>query len=453
MTAATPETPAATRAQRALDDLRALLRIPSVNPPGGEGPCIELIEGRLREAGVAFERFDSGERPNLVARVRGTGKGGGPLLLTGHVDVVPVERDQWSHDPFAGEIHGGYLFGRGAIDMKNMVSMSLHVICALAENGRTPDRDVIFAAVSDEEQGCAHGSRYLVENHPEAVRAEYMLGEVGGFNLDINGVRYYPIQVAEKGTVRLRLTVRGRPGHGSVPHGEMAVVRLGALLMKLGKTRLPMHPVATVEAFVRGLAAAQKGAGKRVLPLLLKPALAGFVLDKVLPDRSSAETFAANLSNTVSPTMLEASNAVNVIPGHASVVLDGRILPGQSADDLVAELRAVIGPEVEVEVLSSHHGRENRPGGPLFDAICENVRRHDPSGVPVPYMVTGFTDAAYFGLLGAQCYGYSPLRFPAEDRVAFKDLFHGHDERIHVDGFLWGYECLWDLVSRFVGVG
>jgi len=438
---------------QAVADLQSLLRIPSVNPPGGELPAITLLEGRLEDAGLAYERFDLDGRPNLVSRLSGDGTGGGPLLLTGHVDVVPVEREHWDHDPFAGEIHDGYLFGRGAIDMKNMVTMCLHVISMAKRSGLTPTRDIIFAAVSDEEQGCTYGSRFLVEEHPETVRADYMIGEVGGFPLDVNGVRYYPIQVAEKGIARIRVTTIGRPGHGSMPHDEMAVSRLGEVLGRLARARLPQHNTPTMERFVRGLAETQRGAARLILPLLLRPSMSGFVIKRLLPDRSSAETFAANLSNTVSPTMLSGSEAVNVIPGTASVLLDGRLIPGQTAEDLVRELREILPPDVRIDVESWAPGRaDDGDDDPLLEAIFENVRRHDPDGVPLPYMIPGFTDAAYFGRLGARCYGYSPLRFPRDDGVVFKDLFHGHNERIHVEGFRWGLVCLWDLVSRFVGL-
>ncbi len=438
--------------QQAVVDLQNLLKIRSVNPPGGEGPAIEYIQEALNAAGVHNEVLTCEGRPNLVARVPGTGKGGGPILLAGHVDVVPVEPESWDHDPFGGEIHDGYLFGRGAIDMKNMVTMCMHATILAQKAGKKPDRDIIFAAVADEEQGCYYGSRFLVEEHPELVRAEYMLGEVGGYSLDVNGVRYYPIQIAEKGIARIRLTARGTPGHGSIPHGDMAVVKLAEAIQKLDGVRLPTHKTAAVERFIRGLAAHQKFPASKILPLILNPLMSNTVLSRLLPDRGVADTFRASLSNTVSPTMLEGSKAINVIPGTASVLLDGRLIPGQTASDLVAELSDVLGDQFELEVMSWEPGRQNDGDDALFQAICDNVNRHDPDGVPVPYMIPGFSDAGQFGRLGMACYGYSPLRYPAEDEVNFKELFHGHNERIHVEGFKWGMRCFWDLVSRFTGL-
>lgn len=435
---------------RVVEDFRTLLRFRTVNPPGDEGPAADFVEKVLNDAGIETTRVSSDGRPNVVARLKGDGSGGGPLLLTGHLDVVPVEEDKWIEDPFAANIRDGYIYGRGAVDMKNMVAMCLHVVRMLKELHVPLKRDVIFAAVSDEEEGCTHGSRYLVEEHPELVRADYMIGEIGGFSLDINGVRYYPIQVGEKGICQFKMTARGEPGHASIPHADNAVVRLARALEKLGSTRLPQHHVKAVEANLRAIAAHQKPPASLVLPLILKPQLAPLILNKLLPDRSLAATLAASLSNTVSPTFLEAGFKINTIPGEATATLDGRLLPGQTSDDLLREVRAIIGEGFEFEIIREFRGREETTDDALFRAICENVKRHDEKGVPIPYMIPGFTDAQYFSRLGARCYGYSPLRFPAEDEVKFSELFHGHNERIHLEGFRWGFKALLDLVTRFV---
>lgn len=438
----------------ALEDLRTLLRFDTTNPPGNEGPAAAFVAARLADAGLEPVTPESDGRPNVVARVAGDGSGGGPLLLAGHLDVVPVDRDQWDHDPFGAEIHDGYLFGRGAIDMKYMVVHCMTAISELARTGKRPTRDVIFAAVSDEEEGCRHGSRFLVEQHPDLVRADYMLGEFGGFSLDVKGVRYYPIQVAEKGACQFRLTATGAPGHGSVPHDDNALVKLAGAIHALGKTRLPMHRCRAVEAFLVAMAAAQAAPDRWALPLLANPALAPLILDKLVADRGLAATLAANLSNTVSPTGATAGKKINVIPGQASALFDGRLLPGQTAASFLAEVRAVIGDGFEVEVINEFEGRENTQvaGDPLYEAICANVKRTDPSGVPIPYMITGFTDAQYFGRLGARCFGYAPVRYPVEDQIRFNTLVHGHNERIHVDGFRWGVDAFVDLVLGFVGV-
>lgn len=437
-------------ADRALEDFRTLLRFRSINPPGNEGPAADFVAQRLKDAGIETTIVYSGDRPNVVGRIRGDGSAGGPLLLTGHLDVVPVEEQYWDLEPFAAEIKDGYLYGRGAIDMKNMVAMSLSIAQAIKASEATLTRDLIVAFVSDEEEGCEHGSKFLVENHPELVQADYMLGEIGGFNLEINDVRYYPIQVGEKGLCRIRLSAFGEPGHGSMPHNENAVVRISEAIAKLGRTRLPYHHVQSVEANLRAIAKHQKSPVREVLPLVLKPLLRDVMLDKVIADKSLAKTLGALLANSVSPTGLEAGIKINMIPSSASALLDGRVLPGQTPDDLIRELKAVIGEGFEFEIIHDSPGRESDMHDPMFEKICENVRRHDPQGIPIPSLVPGFTDAQYFGRLGMQCYGYSPVRFPSEDNIKFSDLFHGHNERIHVEGFLWGLRSLWDLVRRVV---
>ncbi len=436
-------------ADRSVEDFRTLLRFETVNPPGNEGEAADWIVQRLAESGVESRVFRCGPdqlRPNVVARLKGDGTGGGPLLLTGHIDVVPVELEHWDHDPFGAEIHDGYLFGRGAIDMKNMVTMCLTITAALRESGARLTRDIIFAAVADEEEGCTYGSKYMVEEHPDEVRAEYMLGEIGGFTLDVNGVRYYPVQVAEKGICQFRMSAHGDPGHGSMPHDAMSTIRLAEALTKLGTTRLPQHEVATVRENIRLLAKTQKAPASLVLPLVLNPKLSALILKKVIPDRGLANTLAANLSNTVSVTGLRAGQKTNMIPGTSTATLDGRLLPGQTSQDLFREVEAVVGSGFTYETIREFEGIEGGTDDPFFEKICANIRRHDPDGIPLPYMIPGFTDAQYFSRLGTKCYGYSPLRFPAEDEVKFTELFHGHNERIHVEGYRWGLRCLWDLV-------
>ncbi len=436
--------------ERGVALLMALLRFETVNPPGNERPAALFVQSELERVGLSARIFEGApERSNVVCRIPGDGSGGGPLLLSGHLDVVPVERQHWDLPPFEAAVRDGYLYGRGTIDMKNHVAACLLVMQILAESGLTPRRDIIFAAVADEEEGCRWGSQYLVERHPEAVRAEYMIGEVGGYSLDMTGVRYYPIQIAEKGRAKIKMTAFGAPGHGSMPHRDMAVTRLARALNTLGASRLPQHATGAMNRFFAILADTQPAPMRWVLPQLLKPRIADALLARALPpDR--ARSLGALLSNTATATMLEGSSKFNVIPGAASAILDGRTLPGQTPEDLVAELRALLGADLQFEVLDSAPPVEQPdPASPLYDAICASLRQHDPEGVPLPYMIPGFTDAAWFSRLGCRCYGFSPHRYPAEDNIRFTDLFHGHNERIHLDGFRWGLRLLWDVIARF----
>jgi acetylornithine deacetylase/succinyl-diaminopimelate desuccinylase-like protein len=310
------------------------------------------------------------------------------------------------------------------------------------------DRDVIFAAVADEEAGARHGSLFLVERHPELVRAEYVLTEVGGHTLHVGPARFYPIQVSEKGLCWFELTAEGPPGHGSMPHPHNAVARLARAITALASARLPQHNTAVVETFVRALAARSPFPQSRLLPLLLNRALSGALLGR-LQARNPEQALGLNamLRNTVSPTIVAGGHKINVIPSAATAQVDGRIIPGQTLDAFLAEIRAVIGADVRLTVLDEHAGTSYSSKTDLFDAIAAVVERHDPGALPVPYMIPGFTDAFAYARLGAICYGFAPVRL--DPTLNFTRLYHGHDERIPVAGFHWGLRVLHDLVREF----
>jgi acetylornithine deacetylase/succinyl-diaminopimelate desuccinylase-like protein len=430
--------------------LQDLLRIDTSNPPGNERPAAELLAQTLRADGIEPVLLESAPgRTNLVARLRASGPTrGGPLLLAGHLDVVPVERAQWLRDPFGGEIADGCVWGRGAVDMKNFVAMAAMVQKLLARAAQPLQRDLIFAAVADEETGCDQGSRYLVENHPELVSAEFAIGEGGGFTLTVGRKRYYTVEVAEKGVCWLRAWVKGRPGHGSVPHPDSAVVKLAAAVARLGQTRLPQHVTPVMRSFVERVAASQPLAARMVLPLLLNPTLAGVLLDRVFPDPGVARGFAALLSNTAAVTVLAAGQKTNVIPAEATCEIDGRLLPGESVPSFLQEVQRILGPDVELEVLKTLPPVETPDpyDGPVFSAIQRAVKRHDPQALTIPYLMPGFTDAKYLSRLGLKWYGFAPVRLPPETR--FAELCHGHNERIPVDSFRLGLRMLHDVVAE-----
>jgi acetylornithine deacetylase/succinyl-diaminopimelate desuccinylase-like protein len=429
----------------ALALLQALLRLDTTNPPGNERPAAELCAESLRAAGLAPELLEGQPgRTNLVCRLQGSGERP-PLLLTAHLDVVPVG-DGWTHPPFAGEEHGGFLWGRGAIDLKHHAAMSVTVLRALAREGRRLRRDVVLALVADEETGCRWGSQWLVDHHADKVRAESALGELGGFTLSLEGRRFYPIQVAEKGGFSLRMRARGPAGHGSMPREDSAVVRLAEAVARLGRTPLPFHLTDTTRAFLRTVARALGFPKGLLLSGLLHPTLAPRLL-RALKDRSLARALHAMLANTVSPTVLRAGDSLNVIPSEAEARLDGRVLPGEAGRLFLEELRAVVGPDVELEVTHEEPGLEARSDTPLFATLADAVRRADPEGIAVPYLVPGSTDARAFTRNGTTWYGFTPVRLPPG--LPFAELFHGPDERIPVDGFRWGLRVLHDAVRRF----
>ncbi|HEU4411236.1 MAG TPA: M20/M25/M40 family metallo-hydrolase [Polyangiaceae bacterium] len=434
--------------EEAVRHLKALLRIDTTNPPGNERPAADYLARALAAEGIEHALVESAPgRANLVARLRGRG-GRGALLLNGHLDVVPAERARWTHDPFGAVEEGGYIWGRGALDMKNMVAMALTTLALLKRTGAALGRDVVFAAVADEEAGARAGSLFLCERHPELVRAEYVLGEVGGHTLHLGGRRYYPVQVAEKGVCWFEMVAEGEPGHGSMPHPHNAVVRLSRAVAALGAVRLPQRAHPVVENFLRTVARGAKAPERQLMPLLLEPRLAGHLLrllERAAP--SKAKGLNAMLRDTASPTGLEAGAKVNVIPASARARVDGRMMPGQTVQAFLDEVRRVVGPGVALNVIEAHEGVAFPADTPLYDAIRATLARHDPEGEPVPYMIPGFTDAFAYAKLGAVCYGFSPVRLGPD--LDFASLYHGHDERIPREGFAWGLRVLYELVRDF----
>jgi acetylornithine deacetylase/succinyl-diaminopimelate desuccinylase-like protein len=428
--------------------LRDLLRFDTTNPPGNEAGCVAFLADHLRAAGVEPEVLPSAPgRANLVARLTGD-QGAAPLLLNGHVDVVAAEPDRWRHPPFAGEVHDGAVWGRGAVDMKQMVAMSVAVVGLLARLGAPLRRDLVLAAVADEEAGCAAGSAFLVDHHPDKVRAGHALGEVGGATFYLGGQPFYPVQVAEKGVAWLRATATGATGHGSIPRDDNAVVRLAEFLARVGRRRLPLHPSPEVRRFLAALAAVQGGPARAALPLLLRPRLGELVLRRAVRDPGMARLLAALVRNTASPTVVNAGHKTNVIPGRAEAELDGRIAVGSSEAELLAELRTLAGPGIELELVApSHPPTVSPPGGELFDLLAAVVAEHHPGAVAVPTVTPGFTDAKYWSRLGTACYGFAPVRLEPDDGD-FAAMFHGDDERIPVAGLHAGLRMLADVVAR-----
>ncbi len=447
--------------EEVLRHLAGLIQLDTTNPPGNETLAAEYLAGLLRAEGIqpVVLEYAPG-RGNVVARLKGDGSAA-PLLLYGHTDVVPAEPEFWSHPPFSGEVADGYLWGRGALDMKGMVAMCLSVMLLLKRSGAPLKRDVIFAATADEEVS-GDGIRFLAAQHPDLIRAEFGLSEMGGYNVDVGGRRAYPVQVAEKGAVWVKVRMQGKPGHASIPHAENAVLYLAAALDRLGRRGLPYHLTAPAAAFIDGIAAVRRGVAGWVLRGLKNPALAPRLLAR-LPDRPMARLFYALLHNTATPTGLNAGKKTNVIPSVAEAVIDCRTLPGFSTDAALAELETALGeggaragsanggPRFEFEVLQDSPALQTDHKTPLFEIIRTTMLRHDPQGAVVPMMLTGATDAKHTAPLGIHTYGFSPIQFPAG--MSFMELIHGHDERVPVEGLAWGLRVLYDVVAGFAAGG
>ncbi len=430
---------------------QTLLQMDTTNPPGDEQKAARYLAAQFEEVGVAATLLDSGPgRTNVVARLRGNGKLP-PLLLTAHLDVVESDASKWKYPPFSGIEAEGCLWGRGAIDMKNMAAMCTAIVRDLAKQQCTLDRDIIFAGVADEEMGCDLGSRFLVEQHRSLVEAEYAIGESGGFSLHLGDTTFYPIQVAEKGFCWVRATLRGEPGHGSMPRPDNVIYKMAEALTKLGNAALPLHPTKYVTDFLDALRSQQPALVQPLIKLLARPALLSRIT-RLVPTSGVARSFGALLSNTASATVVRAGSKTNVIPGSASFEIDGRTLPGQRDEDFIAELRAVLGPDVELEIIKSAPPVMTEPvASPVFDIMQRSILAREPEAVVVPYMIPGFTDAKYFSQTGAKWYGFSPVKIEKASGIKFADMFHGHNERIPVAGLAWGTEVLDAVVREVAG--
>lgn len=424
--------------------LRDLLRIDTTNPPGNETRAMEFVAGVLKREGIEPTILESApNRGNLVARLKGNGSAA-PLLLMVHLDVVPAEADRWTHQPFSGDIADGYLWGRGALDTKGLAAMELMLMLLLKREGKRLTRDVIFMANGDEEMGGSMGAGWVVKEHPDLIRSEYAINEGGGFALDILGKRFFTVQVAEKGSARFIMRTRGHPGHASMPHSDNAVLKLAEAVRKIGAAQLPLHETSTVASFLEGVGANVEPRFRADVAGLLDPAkfsraVANLALDGLAP------MFYAMLHNTAVPTILNAGTKINVIPSVAEARCDARILPGQTSDSFLEELRTVLDPEIEIEFITSSTGFASDHKTPLFDAISRVLARHHPNAPALPYMVVGATDARHVRKLGTKVYGFCPMVAPASEM----DRIHGHDERVSIENLGFGTRVLYEVVNEF----
>jgi acetylornithine deacetylase/succinyl-diaminopimelate desuccinylase-like protein len=458
---------------QALDELvgtvRELIRIRSVNPAPPEAPDGELAAARriaamLAAAGLEPEIVEPVPgRGSVHARLRGDGSGGEPLLLLSHLDVVPAPAERWSHDPFAADLADGYVYGRGAVDMKAMIAMELAVVRLLAAEARTAGldpardpipglrRDVLFTCTADEEAGGAAGAKWVAEHRPDWLRAAGALNECGGVSTTIAGRRFYPIQVSEKGFAAYRIAVRGTWGHGSMPREDNAAVLAAAVIERLAVAG-PSRMTPVMARFL-AMAAAElpPDAGRLLDRLAGDDARRAEAAISAACDPMYARALRALLRDTISPDVVHAGVKYNVIPGDAVVEVDCRVLPGTTEADMRAQVIERLGPELaaacQTDLIVYGAPVEAPADGPLFDLLVGTIRDHDPDGIPLPVMAPFATDAKHAGALGTPTYGFSPLRLDPDER--FLERFHGVDERVSVAALRWGLPVLYDVVRRF----
>ncbi len=440
----TPSTPPDTTIyQRPVELLQRLIRFNTTNPPGNEAECIHYIDTLLKEAGFQTTLLTSDPaRPNLIARLAGEGNAR-PLLLQGHIDVVTTEKQDWQQPPFEGKIVDNYIWGRGTLDMKGGVAMMLAALMRAKAEGTSLPGDVVLTLLSDEEAGGEQGAEFLVENHAELFKdIRYALGEFGGFSVTIGGKKFYAIQVLEKQVCWMKATLRGPGGHASLPMHNGAAAKLGNLLQQLNQHRLPVHIIETTRQMLEIISATIAGPTGAQFSRLLDPAQTDATLDTLSEQRQIIDPI---LHNTVNVTIIRGGSQVNVIPSEIILEMDGRLLPGYTPEDMLAELSTIIGNEVEIELVRHDRGRAQADMG-LFDTLADVLREADPGSVPIPFLTPVVTDGRFFSRLGIQTYGFLPLNLPAG--FDFLQTVHAANERVPVEAMEFGTQAIFEVLRR-----
>jgi acetylornithine deacetylase/succinyl-diaminopimelate desuccinylase-like protein len=421
-------TPSYDPAAEVVDLCRDLIRIDTTNPGDGSGPgerqAAEHVAALLDDVGIEPELHESAPgRTSLLARWGGTT--GDPLLLHGHLDVVPFDAGDWKVHPLSGEIQDGCVWGRGAVDMKDFDAILLSVVRARATAGKPPERPVVLAFTADEEAGGHLGAEQLVKARPDMLAdCTQAIGEVGGFSATVRDRRIYLVQAAEKGMAWMRLTAHGTAGHGSMRNTDNPVTRLAAAVARVGAHEWPVRLTPAMEVL---LASVADLAGTEATPENAEALVDEF--------GSAARMLGAVIRNTANPTRFDAGYKVNVVPGAAQAQIDGRFLPGYE-DEFFATMAELVGEGIEVDYLSNQHAVETPYEGDIVRAITASVLGEDPDALVAPYLMSGGTDGKHWAKLGIDCYGFAPLRLPAD--LDFTALFHGVDERVPVDALQFG---------------
>ncbi len=429
--------------------LQDLIRFDTTNPPGNETLCAGYIARILADEGIPSDLTESEPgRGNIVARLSGEEED--TLMLLGHTDVVAAEPEHWSHPPFSGTLLDDYVWGRGALDMKGMVAVELMIFLMIHRQGLKLNRDLVYAATADEEAGKGnHGIGWLIDHHPEQVETKYILTEGGGADIHIGDARFFTVQTGQKGIFRFRLRATGRPGHGSVPHDENAVVRLSQVLARIGTADLPIHPSPTLRAFLEGIAKTQDPKTAICLRDVIDPEKSEAALLRTPFDDETIASLRSLLRNTVSPTILEAGTKINVIPGEAVAWVDGRLAPGQTQESFLAEIGPLLGEGVSVEVDQYSPPIEATIESPLYQGIVDALSCREPDAHVIPALMTGGTDAKHIFPRWPETlvYGFMPMRQISGEEEG--SLIHGHNERVTVDNLLFATKILYDVVARF----
>jgi len=436
--------------------LRELVKIDTVNPPGNETKAADFLAEHLKKADFKPEVIESAPgRGSVIARIKGASKAPSLLLLS-HLDVVPATAKEWSVPPFSATVKDDFVYGRGALDCKSLVAVEATVMKLLKEDHMKPKGDIIFAATADEEEGGSQGVGWLATNCPEKIKADYVINEGGGFSFPVKDTNVFTVQTAEKGVNWLRITAKGRPGHGSIPGAaDNAVLRMAKVAETLGTYRSRIRVVPTVRKMIRGFTREQSALTRLLSRLLANPLLADKILDNMAKrNLASAEYFRATLRNTVVPTMIKGGIKENIIPSECEAVFDCRILPGETQDSLLNEIKRALSnagielSKLEFEFIVTSEPSESPMNTPLYSRIQETMHKLEPRTDVVPLMATGGTDSRFLRKLGCVCYGFHPIKtdMPLNE---FLRMAHGIDERISINNLVFGTSVLHELVKEF----
>jgi acetylornithine deacetylase/succinyl-diaminopimelate desuccinylase-like protein len=435
--------------------LSNLIQVNTTNPPGNETNAAKFIEQYLAKDGFTSEIIESApSRGSIITRLKGTGEKPNLLLLS-HIDVVAANPIEWSVDPFAGKIKDGFVYGRGAIDMKGMTAIELVTLKLLKRNNVPIKGDVVLAATADEERGGEEGAGYLIRNHKEKLWCPYVLNEGGGTAFPQKGANVYPIQTAEKGILWFKIKAKGIPGHGSTPNmADNAITRISKVIETLSHYQPPTIYVPTLKEYLSEMAKANPELQDTFKRLLANPTQSELILDELSQkDKALAEEIRPRTKTTITPTIIKGGVKENIIPSECEATFDCRVLPGQSVTetlDLIESMLREVGEgKLSYEIIQIHDGSESTTKTPLYDSITSVLREVEPNCGITPTLTTGGTDSRFFRETGSICYGFHPVR-PGEPNDQYEKRMHGIDERLSVENLVWGTSVFYETVKRFM---
>lgn len=435
--------------------LSDLIRIDTTNPPGNETKAAKFIADYLAKDGFKSEIIESAPgRGSLITRLKGTGEKPNLLFLS-HLDVVAANPAEWSVEPFAGTIKDGYVYGRGAYDMKGMTAVEVFTLKLLKKNKVPIKGDIVLAATADEEKGGEEGAGYILRNHKDKVWCPYVLNEGGGLAIPQKGINVYPVQTAEKGILWFKVKAKGTPGHGSMPNtADNAILRMNKVIAKLDAYRPETVYVPTLKEFLAQVTHVNPQLEPYVTRLLSNPAKSEQIIDEIAKiDKALAEDIRPRTKTTITPTIIHGGIKENIIPSECEAIFDCRVLPGQSVDEALATIKGLLKDvgldKLSFEIIQMHDGNESSTQTPLYSAITGVLKEFEPNCGISPTLTTGGTDSRFFRETGSICYGFHPMR-PDEPNDLLEKRMHGIDERITIENLVFGTSIFYEAVKRFI---